>query len=285
MKTYLKYKRDIQGFGNVATTVKTAQKIAASYIHFLKQEVGAARIYLQNVETALTRLFQFYSNFQSPFLRHNHGQKRLLVVISGDQGLAGGLFHNLVNYFLTQNKKYDYYLILGRKAKQYLEEEGIKILDKHFILSALPEENEIKIVTNYIFSSFIAGDFGQVDILYPRNINLTTQEPCLKKFLPFNFANFNLENRNSAPLGFPVFEPGKKQAFTFLFDRYLEIIFAHYLYEARLAEFVARTVAMEHASSKVEEFISQLNLAYFKERRKFLTQKQLESFVPHKILK
>ncbi len=285
MKTYLKYKQDIQGFRDVAATVKTAQKIAASYIHFLKQEVEAARAYLQNIETVLARLFQFYSDFQSPFLHPNRSQERLLVVISGDQGLAGGLFHNLVNYFLTQNKKYDYFLVLGRKARQYLEEEGIKILKENFFLSALPQVEEIKALTDYIFSSFVAGDFGQVDILYPRNMNLTTQEPCLKKFLPFNFVNFNLENRNSAPLGFPVFEPGKKQTFTFLFDRYLEIIFTHYLYEARLAEFVARTVAMEHASSKVEEFISQLNLAYFKERRKFLTQKQLESFVPHKILK
>ncbi len=285
MKKYLKYKQDIQGFGDVAATVKTAQKIAASYIHLLKERVEKARLYLGSLEAVLARLNLFYSPRQNLFLRPGAGAARLALIISSDQGLTGGLYHNLINYFLRQKQKYDLLLPLGRQARQYLAEEGVKTMAENFFLSPLPTAVEVEKLANFIFSLFRAQKLKSVDILYAQNVSLASQVPRLVRFLPFSFAdNFSSRPAPPAPLGLPIFEPSKREVFNFLFNKYLKVVFSHYLFEARLAEFAARTVAMEHASSQVDQFIARLKLAYFKQRRKFLTEKQLESFVPHKQL-
>ena len=54
--------------------------------------------------------------------------------------------------------------------------------------------------------------------------------------------------------------------------------------ETKLSELSARTVAMEQATAKTKELIQKLTINYTKERRRVVTQRQLESFAARKII-
>jgi F-type H+-transporting ATPase subunit gamma len=130
--------------------------------------------------------------------------------------------------------------------------------------------------------------FSALDILYPGFVALSQQNPVIVPFLPFSFEQRRMNLPAQEPdagiaAGLPVFEPSKQIIFNLLVEQYIGIYFYEIMMEAKLSELSARTVSMENASGKTVKFITKLHLTYTKERRKSLTQKQLESFTVHTI--
>jgi len=274
MKSYIAHKNQIQGVKDVSETVKTVEKIAASSVHFLKQEVSELNTYAAEIERVLTRLFLFYQKEDHPLLQKRTMGRKTLVVITGDKGLVGGLWHGVINTFLKNVKQYQSIIVIGAKGENYLKEENIPIIKSFTLL-------EIEPISNYIFKEFKKGIFSQVDILYPQFIFLAEQTPNFIPFLPFEFKPAK-EKKSSE--GLPIFEPSKRKIFDNLLQKYIEVFFHKIIMETKLSELSARTVAMEHATTKTEELIQKSTLDYTKERRRIITQRQLESFTAHKII-
>jgi len=280
MKTFLQYKNEIQGFEEVAGTVKAEEKVAAASIHFLRQKVAVLEEYTQNLKGVLGRLSEFYFEAEHPLLKQRRSGRKLLVVIMGDKGLVGGLYHNLLDLLLSKQEMYQDYIAIGKKTRQYLEG-----MHQEFIKSFPAPSNPVlcQEIAEDIFHQFKYGRIELVDILYPRFVSLLWQEPGIVRFLPFNFTQ-NLRQEEKQEAGLPIFEPSREAVFDSLLAKYIKSFFAKIFFEARLSEFSARVAAMEHAFSKARGLLRQLKISYFKERRKILTQKQLESFIAHKVL-
>ncbi len=287
MKTYLSYKNQIQGLEDVLGTVKAVEKIAASSLHFLKKEVNDLNKYFSEVELLIARLSMFYTKKEHPFLINNDSGKRAIIIMSADSGLVGGLWHNLVNVFLENKQKYEVVITIGSKGADYLNEEGI-ILSKSFDGSSeTPLTEQIRDISEYVFGEFNKKRFSRVDILYPKFISLTEQEPIFSQFIPFKFSKEKniLENENILrSYGFPIFEPSKKNIFDWLLKKYMEIYFYKIFLETRLSELSARTITTEHASAKTSNLIDKNKSEYLKDRRALATKKQLESFVANQTL-
>jgi len=116
---------------------------------------------------------------------------------------------------------------------------------------------------------------------------LANQVPNKVHFLPFDFSSAETFARKDVHFdqknqGLPLFEPSKQKTFDDLLDKYIGVVFRKIIFEAKLSELSARTVAMEHATAKTQEIIEKLHLKYAKNRRRTVTQRQLESFAAHK---
>lgn len=285
MRTYLSYKNQIEGLQDVSETVNMVEKIAASSIHFLKQKVVNFNKHSAEVEKILVRLSLFYKEKNHPLLQKKDTGGKALVILAGDKGLVGGLWHVLINSFLKESRQYKFIIILGAKAKHYLNEEGIQITKSFILDPGTPPKEKIEEITSYIFDKFTSGVFSQVDILYPQFISLAQQQPSFVQFLPFDFAlkrKFKRDNKSIS--GLPIFEPSKREIFNTLLQQYINMFFYKIVTETKLSEFSARTVAMEHAAVKTKGLIRKFTLDYSKERRRATTQKQLEIFAVHKIV-
>jgi len=312
MKTYLAHKNQVQGFADVAETVKTVEKIAASSVHFLKYQVANLEAYETEIEKILFRLSLFYRDASHPLLEKKEGGEKTLLILTGDKGLVGGLWHRVINAFLPEAEKYGRVIVFGTKGNNYLEEENIPVTKSFFRpetaeggaetdggdgpdISGAVTGDSVNRVTDYIFEKFTRNEFSAVDILYPRFISLAEQQPFFMPFLPFTFSAVNGlirggENRGAAkaeenPAGLPIFEPGKKMIFGRMLSKYIAIFFHKIMIETELSELSSRTVEMEHAAAKTNELIRKLSADYTKERRRALTQKQLESFAVHNTLR
>jgi len=282
MKTYLNYKNKINGYIEVKDTIKTIEKISAVNIHLLKEKLINLNKYINEIENVLSQIYPFCNNFSNPFLEKlskRKKQKRSLLIITGEKGLVGNLWHNLIGILLQKKKLYHYIIVCGKKGALYAKEEGIKF-HKFFNLNSGLEEAEINDIVNFIFYKFKKREISSCDILYPHFVSLTKQEPEILPFLPFNLIYLPKTNRS---LGFPIFEPNKEKLFNFLLEKYIIAIFYKIIFESKLSEFSARTVNTENASEKTKHLITTLYLKYFKERRTNITKKQLESFIVHKL--
>jgi len=193
MKKYLEYKSEIQGLKDVFKTVKATEKIAASHIHFLKKEVKNLELYIKSLDKVISRLLLFYSTENHPFLSQKSYGQKALVVMTGNKGLVGDLYHNLVNLLLMESKNYQFFINIGNRGEKYLREEKIKI-DKSFLdISEIPQSQEITAITNYIFSEFQNGRVKTIDILYPRLKQILEKNHQLIKVQVFLFSNLQVK--------------------------------------------------------------------------------------------
>lgn len=303
MKSYVIYKNQTEGLRDVSETVKTVEKIAASAVHFLRQKVATLDVYTAETEKALSSLSRFYQKRGNPLLEKRKGGEKMIVVLTGDKGLVGGLWHKTINTFLKNVKGYQSIVVVGSKASDYLKEENIPMAKIFSDFMDIPNEDEIRSVTDYIFDEFKKGGLSRVDILYPKFVSLSEQDPTFILFLPFEFSPMKMndsEEKNAKEgvipekeelaggrengEGFPVFEPSKQKVFDELLKKYIGVFFHKIMMETKLSELSARTVATEHAATKTDDIIKKLRLDYAKERRRSVTQRQLESFAAHKII-
>jgi F-type H+-transporting ATPase subunit gamma len=280
MRTYSSYKNQVRGFQDVSETVKAVEKIAASMIHFLKIEVARLKEYEACIENELIYLSSFGFEKSHPLLASTDAMGKALVVITGDKGLVGGLWHRILNLFLRRSSEYRSVIIIGGKGRSFLEEERAQILKSFPGFSSIPKQEEIDLVTSSIFEEFKKERFSKVDIIYPEFFSLADQKPVLIPFLPFDF---NEKKKINPPPGFIIVEPSVKAIFDRLLQKYIAVCFYKIVLEAKLSEFSARTVAMEHANAKIKDFIRELVHSFRKEHHRLVTQRQIESFTAHKV--
>lgn len=278
MKTYRTYNTQIQGFTDVGETVKAIEKIAASSVHSLKRAVAGLEMYTTSVEHMLSALLPFYHTQNHPLLRKNHTGSRALVIVTGDRGLVGGLWHSLVSACVRRADAYGAFVVVGDWGKHYLEEEGIHITKTFDGFDDIPKQEDSANVTAYLFDTYTQGIFSKIDILHLQFVSLAEQKPVFTPFAPFS-----VSLQHEKPVGIPIFEPSKRALFNQLIQKYMRVFLHAIILETKLSELSARTVAMEHATAKTEQLIQELKVSFRKERRRVITQQQLGSLAAHRM--
>jgi F-type H+-transporting ATPase subunit gamma len=281
MKTYLAYKSKIQGFEDVSETVKAVEKIAAFPVHVLKTDVTNLRTHTKYIEQSLADMIRVNAVLDHPLLREKKTGKKVLVCITGDKGLVGGLWHDVVNSLLERDVTYNVVASVGARGTRYLKEEygeEVRVLDG---LSDIPTQSEIDTLTKYIFDGFMDGDFKTIDILYPSFVSVAEQKPEYISFLPFSFSSDDFDTKKAVVEGFPILEPSGAKVFGVLLEKYIRAFLHKVVLEAKLSEFSSRTVAMEHANTKTDDVLVKLQHAFKSERRRMVTARQLEIFTTH----
>lgn len=279
MRTYLAYTEELQGYRDVGETVKAVESIAASRVHALRQQETMLDSYATSLRAAIARLCVFYDGSRHPLLSARAVGRRAVVILTSDRGLVGGLWHGLVGA-LIDARPYDAVFVVGEKGALYLREEGIEAQLIPQIPDELPQE-PITGLAEMLVEKFRDGTYASVDILYPHFVSLGRQEPLAVPFLPFSFS---AEPGGEPPrIGLPIFEPSKAALFDRLLRKYLRASFERIVFEAKLSELAARTLAAENASTKTDELMRKLKLDFMKERHRDSTQKQLENFAAHTV--
>lgn len=286
MEKGLAYKEEIEGFREVAETVRVVEQSAAAQIHLLKKQVAVLVEYMDVIEIQLRRLMLLDDHLVNPLLEKQTLGDMAIVVVAGEEGIVGGLYHGLVSRLMQDKNNYQQIFTIGKKAHEYLIEEGVKAHQVEYsgdILEAMAGQK----ISGALMNRFLSHELRRLDVIFPNYISLAEQQPVLVPFLPFDLAGrksgFMPSKRNSIESdGWPIFEPSHEVVFELLLKKYINVFFTEVVLETKLCEFAARTVAAEQAVVKTEELMANLRVSFLKERRNLVTQKQLESFIAHK---
>src|SRR3989337_1541071 len=119
MATLLTLKRRIKTAGNVSKTTKAMQMIAASKLKRAQDAAVSSKPYVEKLDILSKNIAQKVDtdSIHEYMKKNDKINSKLLIVISPDKGLCGGLVTNLIREVFRYNPSGKvYYIAIGKKA-------------------------------------------------------------------------------------------------------------------------------------------------------------------------
>jgi F-type H+-transporting ATPase subunit gamma len=222
-------------------------------------------------------------DFQHPFMEHRGGQKRAVIVVSSDKGLAGALNSNLTREAAKFEKETTVYIAAGKKGAQFLSRTK-RNLAAEFTYKDAPLFAEARAISKFARELFLKGDVDAVDILFTNFVSTLVQKPEVRRLLPVTeikavksgFSSPAAEEALKAGGLEYLFEPDADTVLGSLLPHYLNFQIFQILLEAKASEQSARMVAMKNATDNAKQLIKDLTLEYNKLRQANITKELLE---------
>src|SRR5438093_11141817 len=129
MATLADIRRRIASVKNTQQITRAMQEVAASKLRRVQARADAARPYADRMADVLVEVASRVTSYQHPFLIERPVKKRLLILVSSDRGLPGGLNVNAFRVALRYIRQGDVGLdTIGRKGRDYFRRLGVPIL-------------------------------------------------------------------------------------------------------------------------------------------------------------
>lgn len=269
-------KRRIGSANNIAKITRAMQMVAASKMKRAQQKAISGRPYAEKIAEMVSRFVGKIERARHPLLSINEQGKKLIVLISTNKGLCGGLNTNLFRSFLGWYPMEDLskyvYITIGKKGESLLLSSKVDLIAD--FSSAASFSDSIPAVTTLITDGYIKGEYKEVDLIYNNFISALNQEPTKKRILPIS--EFLVESKSRQ-------QEREEESYDYLvepsIDSILDTLLFHYLenqvrdciYEAEASEHSARMIAMKNASDNANEFIDILTLEFNKARQEKIT--------------
>ena len=276
-------RRRIKSIRNIGQLTKAMQMVAASKMRKAQQHALAGRPYAQLMNRVLVSLQQRTDSKLHPLLQVREVKRELIIVVSTDKGLAGSLNTNLLREAANFEASKTEFIVVGRKARQFLARTGREIV-ADFELRDAPAFAETKAIAQFATERFLSGGVDRVSVLYTHFINTINQKPIVHTMLPItDFDVMGAEDtKNTAadgssdPMGGYIFEPNPEAVLDVMLPYYLQYEVFQMILDARASEHSARMVAMKNATDNAQQLIKDLTLEYNKMRQASITTELLE---------
>ncbi len=216
-------------------------------------------------------------NINHPYLTGGDSNKKAVVVITSNRGLAGGYNSNIVK-LITGNedlKKEDLEIYaVGGKGVEGLSRRGYHIVSDDSAIMEAPSYPDAAALCKKVLDSFAKGEIGEIYLAYTHFKNTVSHEPKLIRLLPVDIEA--QEETDEASNVLMNYEPNEEEALDMIIPKYVTSLFYGALVEAVASENGARMQAMDSATSNAEDMISDLSLKYNRARQGSITQELTE---------
>lgn len=259
---------------NVSKTTKAMQMIAASKLKKAQDSAEASKPYVEKLNILSKALEQRIEKEQMHqyMIQQEEIKAKLLIVISPDKGLCGGLVTNLIKEVLHfSNTGKTYYITIGKKA-----ERAVASLNKDIVASfpfgtTLPPFEAVFPIAKLINEYFLGKKVSEVTILSTKFNSIMSQAPMFNTLLPVK-----LQEKAASDISATLFEPSVETLLPDLLQHYLEMVIYQSLLEAYASEQGSRMIAMKNATDNAMDIVSELKLEYNKTRQEKITNELLD---------
>jgi len=276
----------IRSVKNIAQVTRALQAVSASKVRKAMQAVLHTRPYATKAWQVLTHIaLQPGRENLHPLLTSREEVRRVLVVLlTGDRGLAGAYNTNIVR-FAAQN--FDnhpvpvVYLTVGRKGRDLMLRRGKEILAEFSNLPAAPSFADVSAIGRIAVDEFLQEDVDEVYLVYTDFVNMVKQVPTIKKLLPLEFdtGEGRVQDFAAATRGLAaayIYEPGQAEILDEIIPRFTSLQVYQAILESLASEHAARMVAMKNATDSATELSEALTLEYNKARQQSITSELLD---------
>ena len=197
---------------------------------------------------------------------------KLLIVISPDKGLCGGLVTNLLREVIHYNNTgKTYYITIGKKAERAVASLNKEVIASFPFGTSLPPFETVFPIAKLINEYFLGKKVSEVTILSTKFTSVFSQTPAQNPLLPVR-----LEEKVETDKSVTLFEPGIDYLLPDLLQHYLEMVIYQSLLESYASEQASRMIAMKNATDNALDIISELKLEYNKTRQEKITNELLD---------
>ncbi|MBI2430730.1 MAG: ATP synthase F1 subunit gamma [Candidatus Levybacteria bacterium] len=274
MATILTLKRRIKAAQNVSKTTKAMQMIAVSKMKRAQEAVLASRPYVQKLISLSSKLSRTVEKEEKhPYLQSKMATNRtLIIVLSPDKGLCGGLITNLLREFLRLSKeeKEASYITVGKKLEGQVAHRKNEVIASFTFGSTTPTMEMVYPIIRIIDEYYIGEKVDGVKVLGAHFTSLFSQTPKVTTILPITVME-DLEKDQQY-----LFEPKLDTLLPPLLKHYLEMTIFQLLLENFVSEQASRMLAMQNATDNANGIIEDLKLEYNKTRQAKITSEILD---------
>jgi F-type H+-transporting ATPase subunit gamma len=283
------------------TSVKATQKItramkmvAGARLNRAQQRITALRPYALKTHEILAGVAKAMMGKQTdhdysgtdtvdgvhPLLARRAEKNVLLLVLSGDRGLAGAFNANVSKAaFKEWREKKEagaevHIATVGKKSREYLQRRKATITRDFPKLSDGLDLGKARIVSDWVISKFEKGEVDSVYIVYNEFKSAITQQTVVEPLLPLPEPPARKEGALE-PTEYQ-FEPNERAVLEHLMPMYVEVSIFRALLESQASEFGARMTAMDAATRNAKDMISRLTLVYNRARQAAITKELME---------
>jgi F-type H+-transporting ATPase subunit gamma len=273
-------RRRIKSVKNTAQITKAMQMVAASKMRKAQEAALSGRPYAELLNRVLVSLRDRVDPSLHPLLAKREGNKELVILLSTDKGLCGGLNTNLFREVLNFDAENTSFISVGRKGTQFLARTKRKMI-ADFALKEHPSFLETKAISKFAIEKFLSGDVDKVTVLFPLFVNTLVQRPTAIPLLPItSLEEAGVTNASEAPIVAPeggiLFEPDAQSILDAIVPYYVHYELFQMVLGTRASEHSARMVAMKSATDNAKQLGKDLTLEYNKARQAAITTELLE---------
>jgi F-type H+-transporting ATPase subunit gamma len=275
----------IRSVKNISQVTSALEAVSAAKVRKAIQAVTATRSYATKAWQVLTHVAaQPGRESLHPLLTERPAPKSsLVIVITGDRGLAGAYNTNVIRYVASHFDHYRLpvkYISVGRKGRDLLLRRRKNVIADFSNLPAAPSFMDVSAIGRLAVDEFIKGEADEVYLVYTDFINMGRQVAAMKKLLPLETGGgegrvVNFE-QHSGPAAAYEYEPDQREILDVIIPKFTALQVYQAILESQASEHAARMVAMGNATNNAKELVDGLQLAYNKVRQQSITNDILD---------
>ncbi len=286
MATTRDIRRRIKSVKNTSQITKAMQLVAASKMKKAQDQALSGRHYAELMNKVLVNLHDASVDERHPLLDERSEGKDLVVLVSTDKGLCGGLNTNLLKRTFNQFPDAAY-VTIGSKGRQAVSRLRKNLLADFHVTDPV-DFAQVKTVSKFVRDQFLEGDYRRVVVAFTNFVNTLSQVPFVETLLPVSpvtlgkpreYEGVGAESDADAgevPEAGYEFEPSAQAVLQAIVPQYIDYQIYQMVLESRASEHSARMVAMKSATDNANQLIKDLSLEYNKLRQAAITSELLE---------
>ena len=281
MRDIKRRKESVQSTGQITKAMKLV-----SSVKLQKAKVGAevSKPYFDTMYETVADMIAKSAQMSHPFLQKSQSEKKAVITITSNRGLAGGYNSNIVKLVSKDvrfNKDDTVIYAVGTKGRDSLSRQGYDIAGDYSEAINEPLYSDAMEIGKELLSKFTSGEIGEIYLAYTIFKNTVVQIPAMIKLLPIDAEDIvsEQEEEPESPLDkitLMNYEPEPEEALDAIIPKYVNSLIYGGLVESHASENGARMQAMDSATSNAEDMISDLSLKYNRARQASITQELTE---------
>lgn len=265
-------KAHIKSVESTRQITKAMELVATSKLRRAKEKAEKSRPYFEVMRSAIDIIDSSSEAKGSVWSTKTDGGTKLLIVIAGDRGLAGGYNSNIFKLAASLYKEGDIILPIGKKALEHYRHRGTPIFSDSLEYADDVSVGRALDIARLISERYKSGEFRQVTLVYTKFVSMLTQLPKSVNLLPLNVDGNNSASGESDIL----FEGDPEEMLDKIVPQYIGGLLSSAVAESLASESGARRTAMNSANKNATEMIDNLMLSYNRARQAVITQEITE---------
>ena len=275
----------IRSVKNISQVTRALETVSASKVRKAVAAVTATRPYATKAWQVLKHVAQQPGRESlHPLLADRATvNQTLVIVITGDRGLAGAYNSNVIRFVASRFDKNPVpvkYIAVGRKGRDLLIRRRKNVIADFSNLPAAPAFADVSAIGRLAVEEFMKGAADEVYLVYTDFVNMARQVTTVKKLLPLELVGEGLVedfgNQRNGPQAAYEYEPDMNEILDEIIPRFTALQVYQAILESLASEHAARMIAMRNATDNAKELVGELQLAYNKVRQQTITNDILD---------
>lgn len=269
-------KRRRDSIASTGQITKAMKLVSTVKLQKAKARAENSRPFFNMMYDTVRNVLARSSNINHKFLVPGESDKKGIIVITANRGLAGGYNTNVTKLITNGGIAASDAVVyaVGRKGKEILLRKGYEMREDFSDVINEPLYSDAIHICEKVLDAYTKGEIGEIYLAYTSFKNAVVHEPRLIKLLPVDASEISIKEEDRiTPMNY---EPEEDEALDIIIPKYMNSLIYGALIEAVASENGARMQAMDSATSNADEMISSLSLKFNRARQASITQELTE---------